>query len=1264
MMILLTAKHLNRILSIIFVTLSSYAPAWGQEGAASPEGLSSVPFSTTDSPATEGQTFFESLKADRTGIDHVNPIDSEHPLRRVYHSSSACSGIAIGDLNLDGVLDIFVGSGARGNSLYIGKKEDVFSFDNIAKEAGLAGEYEQWAIGVAMIDIDNDGDLDIYICNYDSANQLFINELIKDGQQSEDGLSFVESAAKYGIDMVDGSVMPSFADYDRDGDLDLYVLTHQLYRAEGRPVEPIRIIEDDTGKLNVDTPWQRYYEVERERGDKGQIMYTEIGRPDRFFRNDGDAGFVDVTKEAGINTESQWGNSATWWDYNHDGWPDLYVGNDFKSPDFLYRNNGDGTFTESSKSLLRHTTWFSMGAVQSDLNNDGLTDFVLADMLPTTHYMQKASMGSMGSRLKDLKYVDGARQLMRNAVYINTGTDRFMEGSWLSGLSMTEWTWAIRAADFDSDGLSDVFFTNGIPRQFNHSDLPEINHDSLVGKTHWDHYEGTPERREQNMIFRNKGDFKFEDASEKWGVDHLGMSYGASYADFDGDGHLELLVANLQDPTSFYRNRGASGNRMVFDFVGTQSNRRGIGCQVSIETANGKQVRQHYPVGGFLDGDDTIVHFGLGDLEKVDTVRVDWPSGQTQVFRDLKVNQKYTVTEPKGELEKKPAIESRKATDTQFTQVNPLKGFSHKEIEFDDFKRQPLLPIQLSQLGPGQAWGDIDGDGDPDFFLGGASGQSGQLFRNNTKPGSSEVVLIPVPTAALSSDIIHEDMGALFFDADGDGDVDLYVVSGGVECDPGSELLQDRLYLNDGKGDFKKATGSLPSTMVSGGVATACDFDHDGDLDVFVGGRVVPGEYPVMPTSLLLRNKGDGTFDEVAREVSDSLAQGGLVTSAIWSDVNTDGWQDLLVTNEWGPVSLYVNSGGKLIRQNDQSTGFGKMTGWFNGIDGRDLDGDGDIDFVATNFGTNTQYQPTVESPALIFYGDFDKSGRANIVEALFEKGKDGEQICYPLRGLSCSSHAMPMVRDKMQTYHNFASAKLTQIYDVNLIQKSIVRKATDLSSVVMINDGQGHFDVSPLPHLAQISPGFGVALSDVDLDGYADCYIVHNFFTPQEETGPMDSGLSLLLKGTGDSKNPFVPVWPKESGLEVPGDAKSLASIDVNLDGLEDYIIGINNGDPMIFLNRNTNGPNHPLRVRIKGAKGNPSAIGAKVGIEAEGLPLQMDEVRAGGGYLSQSSTDLLFAVPNDLKGEIKISVIWPEGVKSSMTTKAETRFISLSRN
>ncbi len=1223
------------------------------------EGLEKEPLA--GGSGNQDGPLFDLLAPEKTGIKHVNPILPDHPLARVYHSSSACGGISIGDINLDGKLDIFAGSGPNPNSLYLGKPDgNGLEFTNVAEEMGVAGEALDWAVGTAMIDIDNDGDLDIYVCNYDKANQLFINQIISDGKPGKFG--FIEKAKEFGIDVVDGSVMPSFADYDCDGDLDLYILTHQIYREDGRPAEPIEIIEEN-GKFFVGEEWQRWFVLQKKRGDQGQFLYTEIGRPDYLFRNDGGK-FTQVNEEAGISTDAHWGNSATWWDFNHDGWPDLYVGNDFKSPDFMYRNNGDGTFTEISKETLRHTTWFSMGAVQTDLNNDGWTDFVLADMLPSSHYMQKASMGSMGSRLENLKDVGGATQQMRNAVYINTGTDQYLEGAWLTGMSMTEWTWAIRSQDFDNDGLMDVFFTNGIPRQFNHSDLPSLEHEDLVGRPHWSHYKNTPMRREQNLVFHNNGEFQFDDASKRWGLDHLGISYGASTADFDGDGRLELLVANLVDPLSFYHNTGTEGNRVVFELLGTQSNKNGIGASITMKAGGRQMVRQLFPSGGYLDGDDSIVQFGLGTAEKIDTVTVIWPSGQEQNFRDLEVNHRYTVTEPEGEAKKSGAVKSRAPKSPMFTASKALKGFKHSEVPFDDYARQPLLPYKLSQLGPGQAWGDIDGDGDPDFYLGGAAGQSGQLFKNNTKPGSEEIELVPVPVFIFTEDARFEDMGCLFLDIDGDGDLDLYVGSGGVESNPQGPDLVDRLFLNDGTGDFKRASQSaLPDVRESTSIVAAVDFDHDGDLDIFTGARSVPGQYPSPPKNTLYRNNG-GVFENVTDTIAPDLAGAGMVTSALWSDVDSDGWTDLLVTCDWGPVKLFRNRGGKSFEQaSDEETGFVNLTGWFNGINGGDIDNDGDIDYVVTNLGRNTQYQASAEKPELIFFGDFEGNGKSNIVEAMFEN-VNGKIVCYPRRGKSCSTNAMPSL-SRIPTYDLFAKSTLPQLYGINSLQKSLLLKATNLDSLVMINSGDGKFQVSPMPHLAQISPGYGVSLTDVDLDGKTDCYIVQNFFTPQEETGDFDSGLSLLLRGTGDSKKPFDPVWPGESGLEIPGDAKSLSAVDVNLDGKNDFVIGMNDDEPIVYLNRIENAKTHPLRIRLGGQKGNPRSIGARVTVMVSGIATQTAEIYAGGSYLSQVNTDLIFAIPKvSTSKKVKVQVRWPDGVKSEIEASLGSQFLNLSRN
>ncbi len=1206
-------------------------------------------------------TRFELLPAEKTGVSHVNLIDIKHPMKRVYHSSSACGGVAIGDVDLDGKTDFFASNGPRSNSLYLQTGEMVF--DNVAEAQGLAGGDDAWGVGVSMIDIDNDGDLDIYVANYDHPNQLFINQLIgKDGKRSKGGLSFIEQAKEFGLDAVDGSIEGAFCDFDRDGDLDMYLLTHQVYRDGGRPKDPVPLIKLPNGKPEVTEEWQRWFRVDhQEKGPKGEVMYTERGRPDRLYRNDGGK-FVEITEEAGISTGPRWGNSVTWWDYNQDGWPDIYVGNDFSDPDYLYRNNGDGTFTESARPTLRHTTWFSMGAAQTDLNNDGLIDFLVADMMPSTHFMQKASMASMGSRLKRLLAVPGARQLMRNALHLNTGTDYMMEAGYLSGVAQTEWTWAIRSADFDNDGDADLFFTNGIPRQFNHSDVaPSFNHAMLVGKNKWDYYEKTAERREQNMAYQNQGGLQFTNVSKKWGLDHVSMSYGASIGDLNGDGWQDLIVANLEDPLSLYLNKGGEGSRVVIDLQGRESNRQGIGALVTLETAGGKiQVRHLLPTGGFMDGDEARVHFGLGEEKNIVRLKIAWPSGRVQEFKDLAADQRYVIQEPTtGESSKKPAIEKRGLKSPMFVESSALKGFGVEEKPFDDYARQSLLPLGLSQLGPGQAWADVDGDGDDDFYLGGSTDQAGRLFINQTEPGSDQPLLVPSPVIVFGEDAAYEDMGMLFFDADSDGDLDLYVVSGSIECEPGDKILQDRLYLNDGKGDFSRAPlGTLPEIRESGSVVVGADVDRDGDVDLFVGSRSVPGTYPVIPNSTLLINEG-GKFVDATSKVSPELLKTGLVTGALWSDVDSDGWIDLVVTHDWGLVKIYRNRQGVLKDETAQS-GIGKEFGWWNGIAARDIDNDGDVDFVATNYGLNTQYKASLTSPELIFYGDFDKTGKSHILEASFEG-----DVCFPRRGFSCTSLAMPMIGDKMQTYSNFASASLSQIIPIDRLSGGIRHRANILESSVFMNDGEGHFTVVKLPHLTQASPGFGVVLSDVDLDGKVDCYIVQNFFNPQVETGPFDSGLSLLLRGTGDPKKPFEAVWPAKSGLLVPGDAKSLAVVDLNRDGREDFVVGVNNADPQVFINAIPLKGVHPLRIQLIGAKGNPQALGARVTVRAPGMKPQMAEIYGGGSYLTQSSDDLIFSVPQTgkEKKDVLLEIRWPDGGITSTKCDSTAQSLSIKR-
>ena len=686
---------------------------------------------------------------------------------------------------------------------------------------------------------------------------------------------------------------------------------------------------------------------------------------------------------------------------------------------------------------------------------------------------------------------------------------------------------------------------------------------------------------------------------------------------------------------------------------------------VRITTGDGgKQVRQLFPFGGFLDADEALIHFGLGKNDTINRMEVEWPSGHTQAFTDLAVNQRFIVTEPEGKAEKKPPIRTRKPTSAMFEESIALAKYPHQETEFDDFDIQPLLPFELSQLGPGQAWGDIDGDGDLDMFLAGAAGQAGQLFTNSTQKDSGEILLTPRLSAVLTIDSNHEDMGATFFDADGDGDLDLYVASGSTEFDAGSAALRDRLYLNTGSGDFERAPdGHLPLALENSGTVAPADFDRDGDIDLFIGSRSIPGDYPMAPRSHLLVNEG-GRFIEATATLAPELQQPGMVTSALWSDIDNDGWLDLLLTNDWGPIRLFRNQDGQL---KDDTEGAGldgdgiAGRGWWSGIDGRDLDHDGDIDYVVTNLGRNTEYRAELKSPELIFYGDFDNTGKRHIVEARFLV-ENGEQICYPRRGFMESMSAMPYIADKMQTYHNFASVSIDGIYEIEKLNKATVFRANNMDSSVLINDGTGKFTFVPLPHLAQNSPAYGVVLRDVDLDGHTDCYLVQNFYHPHEEIGEIRSGLSLLLRGTGKTESPFQTVWPKESGIEVPGDAKSVAAVDLNGDGREDFVVGVNDSHAEIFINRSAGlHPTHPLVVHLDAGKGNPLGTGTRVTATAGDLAPQTAEVGGGGSYLTQSGSSLVFAVPDSAPGKVKLNIRWPDGSEETKEVDASARTVTL---
>ncbi|MEO7599913.1 MAG: VCBS repeat-containing protein, partial [Opitutus sp.] len=818
------------------------------------------------------------------------------------------TGIAVADFNRDGRPDIYSVSKNGPNALYL--QVAPFKFMNVAPAAGVDVADSTSKTGVTVVDINQDGWPDIYVCRYDAPNLLFVNN---------GDTTFTERADEYGLAIKDASVHAVFADYDRDGFLDCYLVTNIL-----------------------------------------DFSKSPQGRRDFLLHNDGAGKFSDVTTKAGIWGLTQ-GHTAIWFDANHDGWPDLYVANDFETPDRFYLNKGDGTFADVVDERLPHVTYFSMGADSGDLNNDGLIDFFITDMRDRSHGEFMAGMEEIGRGLWEMERVSELiPQYMWNAVYLNTGTDRFEEVAHLTGMDATGWTWAARLADLDNDGKLDAFFTTGMIRNFIDADLVDRQNIAPTLAARANVWKNAKPRTETTLAYRNRGDLKFDNVSSEWGLDQNGVSFGSVLADMDGDGDLDLVLANYDAPPTVIRNDTTSGHRTVIQLAGVAPNLAGIGAELRLESKSGVQVRQLFTERGIVASEPALVHFGLGEDDVIRKLTIRWPRGEVQVLQDLPVDQTLTINEPATASAEKPKV----SPAIFHTPPNPAalfhesavsQGLKHTNVlkPFDEFTRQRLLPRRLNGLGPTLATADVNGDGIPDLFVSGTAGQSGQLFIG--QPGGTFQVAPDQPWSAAAA---SDDVGALFFDANGDGAADLIIASGGVEKPAGDALLNDRLYLNDGHGKFALAPSEmLPADAESTRAIAAGDFDSDGKIDLFVGGRVVPGRYPETPRSFLYRNEG-GRFVDVTDMVAPELRHIGMVTSAVWADIDGDKRPDLILALEWGAVTYFHNTGQGLENWTGRA-GLSPQTGWWSSLAVTDINGDGRLDLVAGNVGLNTKYHAT-----------------------------------------------------------------------------------------------------------------------------------------------------------------------------------------------------------------------------------------------------------------------------------------------------------------
>lgn len=1095
---------------------------------------------------------FRKLNASESGITFANQIRENDALNYFsYEYIYNGGGVAIGDLNNDNLPDLFFTANMKYNKLYLNKGN--LQFEDISNSAGIQTQGD-WCTGVTMVDINNDGWLDIYVSrsgwfsNPDQRrNMLFINN--KD-------LTFTEKAAAYGIDDAGYSSQATFFDFDGDNDLDLYVANHPVNFKEN-------LIE---GIQRRQSPPQF--------------------QSDQLYRNDGNT-FTNISKKAGIsNYGYALGVIAS--DIDNDGFTDIFVSNDYAAPNFYYRNKGDGTFEDIASKMLKHSSKFSMGVDIADINNDGLFDIYTTEMMAEDNQRQKTNMASMNIDLFwTLIKEDYGYQYMHNCLQLNQGNTSFSEIAYLSGVATTDWSWSPLLGDFDNDGFKDIFVTNGnkrdiLDKDFNNKKGYEVKQNAAAFSKVKDYI---PITKIPNYIYRNNTDLTFKKLSNEWGFSDAMNTNGASYADLDNDGDLDLVLNNMDETSVIYQNQlmelSSENNFLKIKFEGPLNNKNGLGTRVSIKYNNAEQHNELLTTRGYQSSVEPILHFGLSGVNTIDEIKIYWPDNREQTLNNINTNQTLLVKHSESYKAKPRNSDITPFFAENMTFLNKIRR--HKEKEFNDYDKQLLLPYKQSQYGPSIAVGDLNGDAMEDFFIGGAAGQSGQIALQQ-KNGS----FLPQKSRALEQDRGSEDMGSLWFDADGDGDLDLYVVSGSYEFSEDDSRLQDRLYINDGKGQLIKDETALPKLLSNGSCIVAGDYDNDNDLDLFIGGLTLHGKYPMSDNSYILKNN-NGKFSIANNEVL-SQPINGLVKSALWSDYDNDNDLDLIVVGEWMSIKIYNNSNGKLKDISDTS-GLEKSAGWWNSISSGDFDNDGDIDFVLGNLGLNSKNKASEDTPFTIFADDFDNNNTFDVALAYYQNN-----TVYPLRGKQCSSAQVPSIADRIPDYASFANATIEDVYGENEIRDAIKLEAYQFSSCLMENKGSEGFVLKPLPNLAQIGPSYGTLVQDFDRDGCLDVLLVGNQYPIEVETTRQDAHRGLLLKGNCD--NSFTAISASETGLLIEGDAKALAWLTHNKTN-KPFLIVTQNNDKVRGYTLNNLDTNKGFKLEASNSSNNAK----------------------GNGYLSQSS-------------------------------------------